>query len=178
MKKYLLPLLIAAGLWGCETAPEEAASADATGAAETGAAVETGERPPLVREETSAPSSADRLSPREELVQNVGDRVFYNFDSAVIREDGERTLKRQAEWLKGHPEVEVIIEGHADERGTREYNLALGDRRASAVKNYLVSMGIDPSRITVISYGKERPIAPGHSEESWAQNRVAITVVR
>ena len=91
----------------------------------------------------------------------------------------ERTvLERQAFWLRQYPTVAVTIEGHADERGTREYNLALGERRASAARDYLVSLGINAGRISTISYGEERPIAVGSNEEAWAQNRVAISVVR
>jgi len=86
-------------------------------------------------------------------------------------------LQRQAEWLKRYPNVTVTIEGHADERGTREYNLALGERRAQAARNVIVALGISPSRISTISYGKERPAVPGSTEEAYAQNRRAVTVV-
>ncbi len=87
------------------------------------------------------------------------------------------TLQSQATWLRANPAVRVIVEGHADERGTRDYNLALGERRANSAKNYLATLGIDPSRIQVISYGKERPAALGSTEEAYAQNRRAVTVV-
>ena len=114
---------------------------------------------------------------QEDLVQNVGDRVFFEYDSAVLTPDGRRTLERQAEWLRLFPEHNVMVEGHCDERGTREYNLALGERRASAARDYLIAFGMDPVRVTTTSYGKERPYALGHNEESWSLNRRSVTVV-
>ena len=114
---------------------------------------------------------------QEDLVQNVGDRVFFEYDSAVLTPDGRRTLERQAEWLRLFPEHNVMIEGHCDERGTREYNLALGERRASAARDYLIAFGMDPARVTTTSYGKERPYELGHNEESWSLNRRSVTVV-
>ena len=114
---------------------------------------------------------------QEDLVQNVGDRVFFEYDSAVLTPDGRRTLERQAEWLRLFPEHNVMIEGHCDERETREYNLALGERRASAARDYLIAFGMDPVRVTTTSYGKERPYALGHNEESWSLNRRSVTVV-
>lgn len=175
--RFLAVLSTLLVLAACESTPDEGAIAESTGAAQSAPGVGTSERPAVVQEETTG-GTRTAMSPSEELVQNVGDRVFYDFDSAVVRGDGEATLQRQAQWLRANPGVAVIIEGHADERGTREYNLALGDRRASAAKNYLVSLGIDGSRITTISYGKERPVATGHTEQAWAQNRVAITLIR
>jgi peptidoglycan-associated lipoprotein len=114
---------------------------------------------------------------QEDLEITVGDRVFFGFDTAVLSPVAAETLDRQAVWLKRYPDVIVTIEGHADERGTREYNLALGDRRANAVKNYLVALEIEPERITTISYGEERPDDAGHDETAWAKNRRAVTVV-
>ncbi len=112
-----------------------------------------------------------------DLVANVGDRVFFGYDQYDITTEGRDTLNRQATWLQQYPNVRITIEGHADERGTREYNLALGERRANAVKNYLVALGVAGSRITTISYGKERPAVPTSDETSWAQNRRGVTVV-
>lgn len=112
-----------------------------------------------------------------DFVANVGDRVFFDFDRSTVRADGQDTLQKQAAWLKKYPTVMVTIQGHCDERGTTEYNLALGERRANAAKKVLMSLGIADSRIKVISYGKEHPIVAGHNEEAWAQNRVAITVI-
>jgi peptidoglycan-associated lipoprotein len=107
--------------------------------------------------------------------QNVGDRVFFDTDQSTIREDGRTTLNRQAEWLKKYTNYQVIIEGHCDERGTREYNLALGERRANAARQYLVAQGIPAARIKTISYGKERPDPVGSDEAAWARNRRAVT---
>jgi peptidoglycan-associated lipoprotein len=114
---------------------------------------------------------------QQDLAQTAGDRVFFEFDRSDISPEAQQILQRQASWLQHYPNVSVTIEGHCDERGTREYNLALGERRASAVKNVLVAAGIPASRISTISYGKERPIVLGSNEEAWAQNRVAITTV-
>ncbi|MDP2331160.1 MAG: peptidoglycan-associated lipoprotein Pal [Reyranella sp.] len=107
--------------------------------------------------------------------QNVGDRVFFDTDQSTIREDGRTTLNRQAEWLKKYTNYQVTIEGHCDERGTREYNLALGERRANAARQYLVAQGIPAARIKTISYGKERPDPVGSDEAAWARNRRAVT---
>ena len=107
-----------------------------------------------------------------------GDRVFFDFDQAVIRADARSTLDGQADWLNRNQSVSVQIAGDCDERGTEEYNIALGSRRAFAAQSYLAAKGVPASRITTISYGKDRPIAPGSTEEAWAQNRNAITSVR
>ncbi len=110
------------------------------------------------------------------LASVMSDTVLFDLDRYNIDASDQGILQSQAQWLARYPNKSVTIEGHADERGTRDYNLALGERRANAAKNYLVSLGIDPSRITVLSYGKERPIALGSDEESWARNRRAVTV--
>jgi peptidoglycan-associated lipoprotein len=123
-------------------------------------------------------SSAIVPGSQQDLAATAGDRVFFAFDRSDIDAEGQQTLQKQAAWLQRYPNVVVRIEGHCDERGTREYNLALGERRANAVKNVLIAGGISPSRISTISYGKERPIALGSNEEAWAQNRVAITTVQ
>jgi peptidoglycan-associated lipoprotein len=108
---------------------------------------------------------------------NVGDRVFFDTDSSVIASDAQAVLTRQAAWLKQYANAKIVLEGHADERGTREYNLALGERRANSAKNFLVSQGVDAARISVTSYGKERPAVLGHDESAWSQNRRAVTVI-
>jgi peptidoglycan-associated lipoprotein len=113
----------------------------------------------------------------QDFVKNVGDRVFFDFDKSAIKPEGRVTLQRQAEWLKKYPNVTVTVEGHCDDRGTREYNLALGERRATAVRNALVALGIAPNRIKTISYGKERPAVLGDNEAAWAQNRRGVTVI-
>jgi peptidoglycan-associated lipoprotein len=114
---------------------------------------------------------------QQDLEASAGDRVFFAFDRADISPEARQILTRQADWLRRYPNVTVTVEGHCDERGTREYNLALGERRAQAVKNVLVASGIPASRISTISYGKERPAVVGSSEDSYAQNRRAVTVV-
>jgi peptidoglycan-associated lipoprotein len=107
-----------------------------------------------------------------------GDKIFFDFDQAVIRPDAQATLDAQAAWLDKHKNVDVLVAGDCDERGTEEYNLALGNRRAYAAATYLTAKGVAPSRIQTVSYGKDRPIATGSTEEAWAQNRNAITSVR
>jgi peptidoglycan-associated lipoprotein len=107
----------------------------------------------------------------------TSDTINFGLDMIDIDATARGILDSQVGWLNRYPNVRVTLEGHADERGTREYNLALGDRRANSAKNYLVARGIAPGRITTISYGKERPVALGSDEESWAQNRRAVTVV-
>lgn len=145
-------LLVAA----CETAPTTDANNTGTGGAQT---------------------TSIRPGSQEDLAVNVGDRVFFDYDSYSLSPEARGTLDRQGQWLKTYPSVTVTVEGHADERGTREYNLALGERRANAVKNYLVALGVTPSRVRTISYGKERPAVLGSNEAAWAQNRRGVTVV-
>jgi len=114
---------------------------------------------------------------QQDLAATAGDRVFFAYDQSDISSEGQQILQRQAEWLKRYPQVSITIEGHCDERGTREYNLALGERRAQSVKNVLVALGIPAARVQTISYGKERPIVVGSDEAGYAQNRVGITTV-
>ncbi len=114
---------------------------------------------------------------QDDMVVNVGDRVFFDFDKSDLSTEAQATLDRQATWLKKYTTVKVTLEGHCDERGTREYNIALGERRATAAKNYLVAAGINAARVNTISYGKERPAVVGSNEAAWAQNRRAVTVV-
>jgi peptidoglycan-associated lipoprotein len=114
---------------------------------------------------------------QQDLEASAGDRVFFAFDRSDVSPEAREILARQADWLRRYPNVSVTIEGHCDERGTREYNLALGERRAQAVKNVLVALAIPASRISTISYGKERPAVVGSSEEAYAQNRRAVTTV-
>ncbi len=127
--------------------------------------------------ETTSEGPATPGSLRD-LQVNVGDRVFFDYDSYSLQPAGQATLERQAQWLKQWTDRKIVIEGHCDERGTREYNLALGARRANAARNYLISLGISANRIETISYGKERPEALGSTESAWTQNRRAVTVVR
>jgi peptidoglycan-associated lipoprotein len=142
---------------------DEASNAAATGAGGSGGVVGAG---------------SVRPGSQEDLVANVGDRVFFDTDSSQVRGDGRSTLERQAGWLNRYPQVQVYMEGHADERGTREYNLALGQRRANSARDLLVASGVSGQRIQTISYGKDRPAALGSDEAAWAQNRRAVTTVR
>ncbi len=163
----------------CETTPEEAATTAGEGAAtETtgGAAITTA----AVTPEPTQPApmmAGPAPGSQDDLVINVGDRVFFDFDKSVLKSAAQRTLERQAAWLKQSPNVTVTIQGHADERGTREYNLALGERRAVAARDFLVALGVDTGRIETVSYGKERPDALGHNEAAWSQNRRGVTMV-
>jgi len=163
IKKMSLRLLSAFAalllLAACESSPSETGNAGAAGA---------------------GAGSSSQIVPgtQQDLVANVGDRVFFDLNKWNIRADQRAVLDRQAEWLKRFPQVTVTVEGHADERGTREYNLALGAKRAAAAKNYLVAAGINPNRVDTISYGKERPEVVGSNEEAWRQNRRAVTVVK
>jgi peptidoglycan-associated lipoprotein len=115
---------------------------------------------------------------QEDLVANVGDRVFFEFNQSSLKPDARSTLDRQSAWLAKYPQVNVQVAGNCDDRGTEEYNLALGQRRANSSRDYLVARGVVSSRISTISYGKDRPTALGDNEQAWAQNRNTITSVR
>lgn len=112
-----------------------------------------------------------------DLVANIGDRVFFGYDRYDLTDEARSVLGMQAQWMQQYPQVSITVEGHADERGTREYNLALGERRATAVKNYLAAMGVDSGRISTVSYGKERPAVQESTPAAWAQNRRGVTKV-
>ena len=129
---------------------------------------------------TEPPPASTTVTPGSiaDFKQNVGDRVYFDTDMSNIREDGRATLAKQAEWLKKYSNYPILIEGKCDERGTREYNLALGERRANAVRQYLVAQGIPADRVKTISYGKERPEVVGSDEGAWARNRVGITALQ
>ena len=161
MNLRTIALVSALALAACETAPTDS---DASGDGAYGSGSGTG-------------AGGVVAGSQGDLEQNVGDRVFFGYDSAVLNGAAQQTMQRQAAWLNEYPNVQIIVEGHADERGTREYNLALGERRASAARNYLVSLGINPSRVRTVSYGKERPAVLGSNESAWAQNRRAVTVI-
>ncbi|MCF8468204.1 MAG: peptidoglycan-associated lipoprotein Pal [Sneathiella sp.] len=163
-------LLVAA----CETAPTETGDSSGGGAT-TQTSGTSGSTTTTVVTETVKTSV--QPGSQEDLVLNVGDRVFFGFDKYDLSDEAQATLQRQAAWLNANPAVTLVIEGNCDERGTREYNLALGDRRATAVKNYLVTLGVSAGRLSTISYGKERPVALGHNEAAWAQNRRSVSVV-
>src|SRR5689334_11421521 len=162
MRFKLLSMFAAVALLAaCETASDQSASSTGTGAS-------TG---------TTTSTQTRQRSPQEILTSEVGDRVFYDFDKSDLKPEARRTVERWAAWLRQYPNVNVTIEGHADERGTREYNIGLGERRAAAAKNFLVSLGIDARRVATISYGKERPAVVGSNEAAWSQNRRGVMVV-
>jgi peptidoglycan-associated lipoprotein len=125
------------------------------------------------------PAGSSRGGPgsQQDLAATAGDRVFFAYDQSDISSEAQQILHRQSDWLRRYPNVSVTIEGHCDERGTREYNLALGERRAQAVKNVLVALGIPAARVSTISYGKERPEIPHSDDQSYAQNRRGVTTV-
>jgi peptidoglycan-associated lipoprotein len=126
----------------------------------------------------AATTSGPAPGSEEDLVANVGDRVFFDFDRSNLKSDARATLDRQAAWLQRYGSVNVQIAGNTDERGTEEYNLALGQRRANSAADYLKARGVSDARIATISYGKSRPTCLDHTEQCWAQNRNAITSVR
>ena len=135
--------------------------------------------PTSTQPEAPATSDAGAAAPGSQadfVAKVMSDRIFFDTDRFDVDAEDQAALRSQAQWLAQYPAVRVTMEGHADERGTREYNLALGERRANAAKNALAALGVDPSRITVVSYGKERPDATGSDESSWARNRRAVTV--
>ncbi|WP_300572847.1 peptidoglycan-associated lipoprotein Pal [Phenylobacterium sp.] len=135
--------------------------------------------PPATQPSAPPPPVSQGVLPgtQQDFVINVGDRVYFDFDSYSVRADAAPVLEAQAAWLNRYPSVMIRIEGNADERGTREYNLALGARRANAVRDFLVSRGVSSSRINTVSYGKERPIDPGTSEDAYQRNRNAHTAI-
>jgi len=172
--KFVLMFLAGLGLAACETTPSDTGPAAGTG---TTGATDAG-RSGLGDGLASRPLGTEpRPGSQEDLVMHVGDRIFFEFDSIQLRPDARATLEKQAEWLKQHPNVAVSVEGHADERGTREYNLALGERRANAIRDYLIALGISQSRIKTVSYGKERPVDPRSTAEAWEKNRRGVMVV-
>ncbi|MBP5857684.1 peptidoglycan-associated lipoprotein Pal [Marivibrio halodurans] len=169
MRVKMISLLAALTLVAaCASEPEETADTSGQGSSETTTTTTTSE---------PTTSSAPSITPgsEEEFITEVGDRVFFALDSSELSSSARATLDRQSEWLQQYPSTQVVVEGHCDERGTREYNLALGERRANAVKEYLVSQGVDPNRVRTISYGKERPAVAGSTEAAWAQNRRGVT---
>jgi len=170
----ILAILALLLLVGCSTAPDEVPPPPPAAEDESAGAGAPGEDQGIAT--SSLPPGVDPGS-QEDLEVSVGDRVFFAYDSATLTPTATATLDRQAAWLQRYPDVTVTVEAHADERGTREYNLALGDRRANAVKSYLGALGIDDGRVLTISYGEERPAVDGTGEEAWAQNRRAVTRV-
>ena len=182
--KFLLSIFLAAFISACSTTPKDTAETSgsgSSGSSDSSASTNltTGDsdiladliNTPLgVLEQSIEPGS------QEDLIVNVGDRVFFAYNSAELDSDAQELLQDQVAWIKQN-DASVIIEGHCDERGTREYNLALGEKRAQAVKNYLTRMGVPPTRVSTISYGKERPAVIGSNDGAWSQNRRSVTTV-
>jgi peptidoglycan-associated lipoprotein len=161
MRARLLPVLIACGVLSACGANKVQTRIDGNG----------GSPPPV----------AEPLPPEVPLAEafrrDVADTITFAYDSSELSPEARAILDRQAAWISEHPDVSLRIEGHADERGTREYNLALGDRRANAARNYLVVRGVNAARLSTISYGEERPVAIGNDEAAWSQNRRAMTAM-
>lgn len=166
-----LVLLVAA----CKSNPDTSATAATDGS--------MSDRAPLARNDVifdndMSDTAGATPGSQEDLNNQAGDRVFFALDSSELSAEARATLEKQSAWLKQYANVGVTIEGHCDERGTREYNLALGERRAQAAKNYLVSLGVPAERLNTISYGKERPAVMGSDEGAWSQNRRGVTTIQ
>lgn len=175
MTKRFLVLFAAIGLLAaCETAPKDAGdAAGASGASATSSTSSTSD----TSASGSSSASGSAATAAEELA-SIGDRVFFEYDSSALSAEAKATLSAQAAFLAGNPAVTITVEGHCDERGTREYNLALGERRATAARDYLVAQGVNAARIKTISYGKERPSFIGSNPYAYSKNRRAVSVIR
>ena len=169
--KLIASALLVFFLAACSTTPKDTADSSGSGSTSTSSDVSSS-----ADTETTESASIEPGS-QEDLIVNVGDRVFFNYDSSELDTDAQELLQDQVAWLKQYSDVSVIIEGHCDERGTREYNLALGEKRAQSVKNYIINLGISADRVSTISYGKERPAVVGSNDGAWAQNRRSVTIV-
>ena len=169
--KFFITIFMVLFVAACATTPKDSADSSGSGSSSSGSDVSS--------EGTITETSGSGIvsGSQEDLIVNVGDRVFFEYDSSDLDSDALELLQDQVAWLKQNSDVSVTIEGHCDERGTREYNLALGEKRAQAVKNYLIGLGINPDRVSTISYGKERPAVVGSNDGAWAQNRRSVTVV-
>ena len=171
--KILLSIFLVVFISACTTKPKDTADASGSGSSSSSDSVSSSA-------ETSSESEVNDASiepgSQEDLIVNVGDRVFFRYDSAELDQDAQELLQDQVAWIKQHGSS-VIIEGHCDERGTREYNLALGEKRAQAVKNFLIAMGVPNARVSTISYGKERPAVVGSNDGAWSQNRRSVPTV-
>ena len=169
--KFVISIFMVLFVAACATTPKDSADSSGSGSSSSGSDVSS--------EGTITETTGSGIvsGSQEDLIVNVGDRVFFGYDSSDLDSDALELLQDQVAWLKQNSDVSVTIEGHCDERGTREYNLALGEKRAQAVKNYLIGLGINPDRVSTISYGKERPAVVGSNDGAWAQNRRSVTIV-
>ncbi len=162
-------------LAACSTTPKD--TSDSSGSGSSSSSSDVASSGSDASSESSSDAASIEPGSQEDLIVNVGDRVFFGYDSSELDADAQELLQDQVAWLKQYSDVSVIIEGHCDERGTREYNLALGEKRAQSVKNYIISLGISSDRVSTISYGKERPAVVGSNDGAWAQNRRSVTTV-
>ena len=169
--KFFISIFMVLFVAACATTPKDSADSSGSGSSSSGGDVSS------EGSITETTGSGIVSGSQEDLIVNVGDRVFFGYDSSDLDSDALELLQDQVAWLKQNSDVTVTIEGHCDERGTREYNLALGEKRAQAVKNYLIGLGINPDRVSTISYGKERPAVVGSNDGAWAQNRRSVTLV-
>ena len=169
--KFFISIFMVLFVAACATTPKDSADSSGSGSSSSGSDVSS------EGTITETVGSGIVSGSQEDLIVNVGDRVFFGYDSSDLDSDALELLQDQVAWLKQNSDVSVTIEGHCDERGTREYNLALGEKRAQAVKNYLIGLGINPDRVSTISYGKERPAVVGSNDGAWSQNRRSVTIV-
>ena len=166
--KIILFILLAGFISACSTTPKSTADSSGSGSSSTASSTAS--------ENVASEDASIMPGSQEDLIVNVGDRVFFDYNSSELDSDAKELLQDQVAWIKQH-NASITVEGHCDERGTREYNLALGEKRAQAVKNYLTSMGISSSNVSTISYGKERPAVVGSNDGAWSQNRRSVTTV-
>ena len=170
--KFFISIFIVLFVAACATKPKD--SADSSGSGSTSSSSDVSSEEGTI---TETDGSGIVSGSQEDLIVNVGDRVFFGYDSSDLDSDALELLQDQVAWLKQNSDVSVTIEGHCDERGTREYNLALGEKRAQSVKNYLISLGVSSGKVSTISYGKERPAVVGSNDGAWSQNRRSVTIV-
>ena len=178
LKKFLISISLLFFISAC-TSPQKDTSTTTGGGTTTGTTTATDADDTLTTAGPVDPEEESSIVPGspDDFIINVGDRIFFSYESFDLDADAQETLQLQAAWLKQHQEITVTIEGHCDERGTREYNLALGEKRAQAAKNYLIALGVDVSRVSTISYGKEMPAVVGSNDDAWNQNRRSVAVI-
>ena len=166
-----------AGESSASTSSSTASTSSSSGSSSSGSSGSSSGSSSSSSSASSSGSAAAASTSAEDALAAIGNTVYFDYDSSALSGNAQGTLLRQAGFLNANPALTITIEGHCDERGTREYNLALGERRASAARDFLLAQGVDQARIKVISYGKERPVASGSTETSWSKNRRAATVL-
>ena len=173
--KFFTGALLVFFLAACSTTPKDTADSSGSGSSTASSDASSAEEGTII--ETSPDSVSIQPGSQEDLIVNVGDRVYFNYDSSDLDDEDRAILNSQSKFLNQNQSLKVTIQGHCDERGTREYNLALGEKRASSVKDYLISLGINSERISVVSYGKERPQVLGSNKTAWSMNRRSVTTI-